>query len=140
MNCLTEGGKGMMRNYEKVEAVLSIIGAVVSGGTTILYLSNNNTGIGKMLFFVILIALFGASVVFVSMDKINSTSEAVGVGILLVLIMPIISIVMTYCLLVVWTIGAFVIKIFSIFGWGTFGIIAAALIGLFFYALHEIFG
>ena len=140
MNCLTEGGKGMMRNYEKVEAVLSIIGAVVSGGTTVLYLSNNNTGIGKMVLFVILIALFGASVVFVSMDKIKSTTEAVGIGILLVLIMPIISIVMTYCLLVVWTISAFVIKIFSIFGWATFGIVAAILIGLFFYVLHELIG
>ena len=129
-----------MKNYEKTEMVLSIIGAVVSAITTLLYLSSYNTGIGKVVVFVILAALFGASVVFVSMDKINNTSEAVGVGILLLFLMPIISIVMTYCLLFVWAIGAFIIKIFSIFGWSTFGIVLAVLIGLFFYALHEIFG
>lgn len=130
----------MMKNYEKVEVVLSIIGAIVSGVSTILYLSSNSVGIGKMVVFTILAAVVGASVVFGAMDSVRNTDGAVAAGILLVLLMPIISVVMTYCFLFIFAIGAFVIKIFSIFGWSTFGIIAAILIGLFFYVLHELIG
>ncbi len=129
-----------MKNYEKVEAVLSIIGAIVSVISTILYLCSNSVGIGKSVVLTILSLVVGASVVFSTMDNIRNTDEAVVVGILLVLFMPIISVVMTYCFLFIFAIGAFVIKIFSIFGWSTFGIIAAILIGLFFYVLHELIG
>lgn len=130
----------MMKNYEKVEVVLSVIGAIVSGVSAILYLNSNNVGMGKIVVFTILATVVGASIIFGAMDNVRNTDGAVAVGVLLDLVMPIISVIMTYCFLFIYAIGAFVIKIFSIFGWSTFAIIAAVLIGLFFYVLHELIG
>lgn len=130
----------MTKKYEKVQMVQSVIGAIVSGVSSSLYLNSNEIGVGKIVVFTILAAVVGAAVVFGAMDSVRNTDEAIAVGILLDLVMPIISIVATYCFMFVYAIGAFVIKVFSIFGWSTFGIVAAILIGLFFYVLHELIG
>lgn len=130
-----------MKSYEKGESIISIIGGIVSAVSSALYLERNyDINTGGMIVFTILAFVTGASIVLCTMDSITDESGAIVIGILLVLVMPIISIVVSYGCVFIYAIVKFIVKIFGKFGWSTFGIILAIPIAIFFWLLHEIFG